>query len=174
MYNRPKTARILAQPFGSRRAPSNLGRVVTFIQFVARKLLHLAVGAFVDDFCCAECAKIAKSGFWAFKHLCRLLGFVTPDKKDQAPSISLALLGAEISLSRDAIRAQASTQRVLKIKGRIAHALRLNFLTPAAARKLRGKLGFYTSLLMGKLGRGIMGPLSLDSTTHEQPDYRTT
>ena len=169
--NRPYTARILAQPFGSRRSPSNWGRVVKFIQFVARKMLHLAVGAFVADVYCAEGAAIAKSGPWAFKHLCRLLGFVTSDKKDQAPSISLALLGAEISLSRDAIRAQASTQRVLKIQGHIAHALHLNCLPLAAARKLRGELGFYTSLLMGKLGSGAMAPLPLNSTTHAQPDY---
>ena len=31
--NLPYKSRILAQPFGSRRAPSNWGRLVTFIQF---------------------------------------------------------------------------------------------------------------------------------------------
>ena len=79
--NRPYTARILAQPLGSRGAPANWGRVVTFIQFVALKLLYIAVGAFVGDVYFAEDAKIANSGFWAFKQLCRLLGFNTSDKR---------------------------------------------------------------------------------------------
>ena len=51
--NLPYKSKILAQPFGSRRAPANWGKVVTFIQFVARRLLHLMVGAFVDDAYCA-------------------------------------------------------------------------------------------------------------------------
>ena len=41
--NRPYTARILVQPFGSRRAPANWGRVVTCIQFVAHKLIYVEV-----------------------------------------------------------------------------------------------------------------------------------
>ena len=51
--NRPYKSRILAQPFGSRRAPANWDRVATFIQFVALKLLCLAVGALVEDVYCA-------------------------------------------------------------------------------------------------------------------------
>ena len=77
------------------------------------------------------------------------------------PADGILLLGAEAPLLRDAIRAQASTKMVLKIKGRIAQALQLYFLTRAAASKLRGRLGFYTSLLMGGLRRGMMGPLIL-------------
>ena len=159
--NRPYTARILVQPFGSMRAPANWGLAVTFIQFVARKLIYLDVGAFAGDVYCAENVRIVNAGFWAFKQLCRLVGFNTSDKKDHAPSGDISLLGAEVYLLCDAIRAQAITQRVRKIKGHIDHALQLNFLTRAAARKLRGRLGFYTSLLMGKLGRGVMGPLIL-------------
>ena len=52
--NKPYTAEILVQPAGSRRDPSNWGRVVTFIQFIARELLTLVVGDFVDDVFCAE------------------------------------------------------------------------------------------------------------------------
>ena len=43
--NVPHKARILVQPFGSRRAPANWGRVVTFIQFPAKELQALTVGA---------------------------------------------------------------------------------------------------------------------------------
>ena len=71
-----------------------------------------------------------------------MAGFNTSDKKDQPPADYISLLGAEVSLLSDAIRAQASTQRVLKIKGHIAQALQLNCLTRSAARKLRGRPGF--------------------------------
>ena len=157
--NLPYKSRILVQPFGSRRAPANWGRVVTFIQFAALRLLNLVVGAFVDDVFCAEGAKIAKSGFWAFKQLCILLGFLTSNKKDQPPSTGITLLGADVTIFPTGIRAKASDQRVCRLQEHIAWVLRNGTLTPAAASKLRGKLGFFTSLLMGKLGRGMMGPL---------------
>ena len=61
--NRPYKSKILAQPFGSRRAPANWGRVVTFIQFLAYRLLRLTVVEFADDVYCTESAKLARSGF---------------------------------------------------------------------------------------------------------------
>ena len=64
-----------------------------------------------------------------------------------------------MSLLRDAIRDSAGRSRILKLRSHIAQALHLDFLTPDAASKLRGRLGFYASLLMGKLGRGMIGPL---------------
>ena len=87
--NKPYKARILVQPFGSRRAPANWGRVVTFIQFIAREILSLAVAAFVDDVFCDEPASAQTSGFWAFKRLSGLIGFFTSDKKDQRPTTAL-------------------------------------------------------------------------------------
>ena len=157
--SRPYKSRILAQSFDSRRAPANLDRVVTFVQFVALKLHYLAVGALVGDVYCAGNIPIAKSVFWAPKQLFLHIGFNTSDTKDQAPSSDLSLLVAEVSLLRDAIRAQAGRHRVLKLRSHVAQALQVNFLTPSAARELRGRLGFPTSLLMGKLGRGTMRPL---------------
>ena len=67
--NRPYESRILAQPFGSRRAPANWGRGVTFLQFLARRLLPLVMGAYVDDVFCSESNYMAKSGFRVFKRL---------------------------------------------------------------------------------------------------------
>ena len=157
--NQPYKCRILVQPFGSRRAPANWGRVVTFLQFLARKLLSLIVGAYVDDVFCTEGRAIAKSGFWAFKRLCALLGFNTSDKKDQRPSTQMHLLGAEVTLFDYSIRTRATDERAIKLRGIIAEILENGFLTPSGASKLRGRLGFYSSLLMGRLGRGMMGPL---------------
>ena len=69
------------------------------------------------------------------------------------------LLGSEVTLLKNAVRTRATDERAHKLRGHIAHALQTNHLTPAAASILRGRLGFYTSLLMGRLGRGMMGPL---------------
>ena len=151
--NQPYKCQILVQPFGSRRAPANWGRVVTFLQFLARRLLSLVVGAYVDDVFCSEGGFLAKSGFWAFKRLCAILGLITSDRKDQPPSTSMHLLGAEVTLMKQAIRTSATTERAQKLWDEIAGILRTSSLSPAGASKLRGGLGFYTSLLMGRLGR---------------------
>ena len=150
--NTPHNARILVQPFGRSRAPANWGRVVTFVQFLAKRLLFLALGAFVDDVYCAEPASLATSGFRAFERLADLLGFPASDKKDQPPNTSLVLLGALISIDKESFCASARPDRISKICGHIAQALQTNCLTPDAASKVRGRLGFYTPLLSGKLG----------------------
>ena len=67
--NWPYKCRMLAQPFRSRRAPSNWGRVVAFLQFLARVLLSLAVGAYVEDAFCSDSNYLVRSGFWAFRRL---------------------------------------------------------------------------------------------------------
>ena len=157
--NRPYKCRILVQPFGSRRAPANWGRVVMFLQFLARVLLPLAAGAYFDDVFCSDGRSLAKCGFWAFKRLCALLGFRTSDRKNQPPSVKMHLLGAEVSPLRDSIRTSATFERDRKLRDVISRIWLDGCLTPAGARKLRGRIGFYTSLLMGRLGRGMMGPL---------------
>ena len=60
---------------------------------------------------------------------------------------------------KNAIRTRPTDERARKLRDRIAQALHTNFLTPDAASKLRGRIGPPTSLLMGKLCRGMMGPL---------------
>ena len=157
--NRPYKSRILAQPFGSCRAPANWVRVATFLQFLARVLLSLAVGAYVEDVYCSESNYSAKSGFWDFKRMCSLLGPNASGSKDQPHSAAMHLLGAEVALLKNAIRTRATDDRERKLRGHIAQALYTNFLTPAAASKLRGRLGFPASLLMGVLRRGMTGPL---------------
>ena len=123
------------------------------------ELLYLVVGAFVADVYCAEDSSIVNSGFWASKQLCRILGFLTADKTGQIPSVPLTLLGAEVLLTVSEIQAGAIQGRISKLRDHIADVLRLNFLTPAEASELRCRLGFCTSLLMGKLGRCMMIPL---------------
>ena len=126
------------QPFVSRRALGNWGRVATFLQFAARGLSLPTLGAFVDDVYFAESAKAANSGFRAFKQLGSILGFNTSTKKDQPPETQMVLLRADVSLRDERAQATALTDRATKLMGHIALALQTNCLAPAAARKLRG------------------------------------
>ena len=135
---RPCKARVLAQPFGSRRAPANWGRVLTSLQFVARELLLVNTGSFADDVFGVEARRIAASGFWAFKQLCDLIGFPTSTKQDQPPSERMVLLGAEVSLRDTHVQAEVRSGRRDRLKTLILEALTADCLTPAAASKLRG------------------------------------
>ena len=157
--NKPYKARILAQPFGGRRAPANWGMVATFIQFLACERLSLTVSAFVGDVFRSEPASAETSSFWSFKRIAELVGFPTSDKQGQHPTTALHLLGDQVAIGSTSFCAAERLARVATLRGHIAQALRTNFLTPAAASKLRGKLGFYNALLAGKIGRGMMGPL---------------
>ena len=88
-----------------------------------------------------------------------LLDFPTSDKKGRPPDTKLVLLCAHIAIRQDSFCASARPDRIDKICDHIARALLTDCLTPEVASKLGGRLGFYTSLLSGKLGRGMMGPL---------------
>ena len=136
--NVPYKARILAQPFGSGRAPANWGRVVTSIQFLARQLLTLTVGAFFDDVYRAEPASEETSGFGGSKQLDGPIGFPTSEKKDHRPNKNIVLHGAQNSLGSTSFCANARPERINKRRADIAHALQTNRRTHAAASKLRG------------------------------------
>ena len=99
-----------------------------------------------------------KSGFWAFGRLCALLGFVTSDRKDRKHLKSMHLLGSDVTLLEQEVRTSTTAGRAQKLRGEIAAILETSALTPAGASKLRGRLRCFTSLLMGRLGRGMMGP----------------
>ena len=157
--NEPFNARILAQPSGSRMAPANWGIVGSFFKFLAARLLTLVIAAYVGDIFCCEPPATSTSGFRAFKALAELQGFPTSDKKGRPPTRDIYLLGAEVSLGGDAFQAPDRPERVAKLRGHIAQAIQTGWLSPEVARKLRGELGRYASLLEGKLGRGTMGQL---------------
>ena len=96
-------------------------------------------------------------GFWAFKQLFLTLGFHTPPKKDQPTTAEMVLLGYVAPIRDTFADAAVRDGSIAKTKSNISHDLSMNFLTPEAARKLwGGGLRFYTSVLPGKLGRGMM------------------
>ena len=108
---RPFMAEILVLPVGSRRAPSNWGRAVAFLQFLARELIGLAVGAFVEDVFCVDRSAVCQSGFCDFERFCAIVGFATSDKKDHPTCARTVLLGAEVQLPEHEILAAPRADR---------------------------------------------------------------
>ena len=93
-HSRPYKCKTPAQPFGNRRAPANRGRAVSFIQFLARRLLAMVARAYVDDVFFSESSFVVRSGFRASKRLCGLLSFVISGRKDQKLLKKMHFLGA--------------------------------------------------------------------------------
>ena len=58
----------------------------------------------------------------------------------------MTLLGDAAAPLFNAIRAKSGDRRIRKLRARIARAIQLNCITPVAASKLQGVLGFYKSL----------------------------
>ena len=95
----------------------------------------------------------ATCGYRGFKLLRRAVGLPTSTRKDATPPNRMLLPGADVSLSDGIIRESAPAGLASKIRPKIAHSLHSGRLSPASARRLLGKLGFYTSLLVGMIGR---------------------
>ena len=86
-------------PFGRRRALDNWERVASFLQFPMDKLLDLWLGICVDDCVCVEPESTIRPAMSAIKAICKLLGLMLHDRKDEPPCQSLLFLGAQITVS---------------------------------------------------------------------------
>ena len=152
----PMMATLRTQPFGSRRAPANWARVTTFLQFVLRKVFGVWLGIFVDDCYCVEPQGTITSSLWVVRELCAILGLELAHAKEKAPCTTIDILGAAIKLTHEDVTAQLTDQRRSDYLTLLRNVLRKNNLSPAAAAKIRGKLGFAQSMLFGKYGRAML------------------
>ena len=137
----------------------NWGKMVTFIQFLANEPLGSGAGAFADDVYFPEPLSESRDGFRSAILLAIVITTHRPPapssgRKDHVPPEEIVLPGALIRIGGESTQAAIRHERILKIQGRIAHALQLNCLSPGAASKLRGRIGLSTSILVGELRRG--------------------
>ena len=153
-------ATLRTQPFGSSRAPANWARLTSFAQFVLRKVFLVWLGVFVDDCYCVDPQSTIATALWVTRELCSLLGLVLAPDKEQPPTQALTLLGASIQLGRRHVSASLTEKRKTDYVALLKNILRRNSLSPEAAAKIRGKLGFAQSLMFGKYGRAILHEFS--------------
>ena len=156
----PHYATLRTQPFGSRRAPSNWARVTQFLKWALSKFFGITIAVFVDDVHASEPLSTCDSAFRTVKALCALLGLVLDPLKETAPTCSLNLLGAFISVHSGYVDASLPERRRDELRNDVQTVLKNNRLTPALAAKLRGRLGFAQSLMFGRVGRAHLAVLS--------------
>ena len=153
-------ASLRTQPFGSIRSPANWARLTSFVQFVLRKVFMVWLGVFVDDCYCVEPQSTITTALWVTRELCSLLGLELAPDKEQPPTQALTLLGASIQLGDRCVTASLAEKRKTDYTALLKNILRRNSLSPAAAAKIRGKLGFAQSLMFGKYGRALLHEFS--------------
>ena len=155
-----KAATLRTQPFGSRRAPKNWPRCTLFLKWVMANLFGVVVAVYVDDVFIIEPEETISSASECFKGACKILGFQLEISKEQAPTKTPSLLGADLSIMSKWITARLPERKRKDLINELNQTLQNGTLTPAQAAKLRGKLGFSQSLMFGRLGRAILAPLS--------------
>ena len=140
-------ATLRTQPIGSTRAPANWARVTSFVQFVLRKVILVWIGVFVDDCYCVEPQNTIASALWVTRELCALLGLRLEHSKQHLPEAAVNIIGASIHLGADLVTASIAAKRVEDYVGVLKGIIRRNNLSPVAAAKIRGRLGFAQSTL---------------------------
>ena len=157
---RPYSSLLRSQPFGSRRAPINWAHVAQFLKWVLEEFSNVVIAVYVDDIRGAEPLATAESAFATIKAVCALLGLVLDEKKDKPPGKTLELLGAQVAIGPDSIEASLPPRKVSELSADLDAIQKRGRLAPAAAAKLRGRLGFAQSLLFGRVGRAHLAPFS--------------
>ena len=156
----PHYATLKTQPFGSRRAPANWGRVTAFTKWVMSRLFACTVRVFVDGCFVTEPDATIWSAYEALNTVCDLLGLTLEPSKTTPPTDRLLLLGADIHIKISEITATLPDRKRTDIVTELRKILERNNLTPAEAAKMRGRLGYAQSLLFGRAGRAMLAPFA--------------
>lgn len=127
--------------------------------FLARRLLGIAIGHYVDDFIAIEPHNLAESSFQQFTRLSRLLGLRMKESKALAPNPSQKVLGVLMEVTQTEVVLRPHPSRCARVIAIIDCALQQNRLTSDDAQRLAGKLVFLTSTLFGQLGRAALAPV---------------
>ena len=123
-------------------------------------VFNIGIDVYVDDVFIVETAEAVGSAFHIFKAVWALLGFQLEDDKQQTPTKTPILLGAEITLTLNWITARLPGRKRKGLINETRQVLPNGQLAPSQAAKLRGRLGFSHSLLFGRMGRAWLNPLT--------------
>ena len=156
----PYWAEAKALPFGAKTAPLGWGRVASFVKKAISFYLGIPTGCFVDDLYCVIPRAIANEVASMIKEFLSILGFKMDPGKNQGPANIIELLGAWFKIDHETATVKATEKRKKKLVEEISQILTEKKLTPAKAARIRGKLGFFTTLCFGRVGRGAAKPIA--------------
>ena len=149
-----------ACPFGAAGSVYGWERVGHAVVAIIRKLLHMAVFRYVDDFFAPERQKSAGHALGCFARIVRaILGDFSLAARKLEHGTSLVVLGVELHMSRDTYFLRPSRPKVEKCIAVIKEALGCGVLHRGAAQKLAGRLSWSTQFIFHKLGRAMLRPI---------------
>ena len=158
-------AHVFGLPFGLTASVTQFVRVATLVRACARRLLALLVDLYIDDNLYVDPAASATSAAESLAFLYSLVGIPLKTAKHQPPAPANTALGVLVDISR-AHHATAPTASLALLPRRrddilaaLAAAADANYLSPADAATLYGKLHFAVAHAWGRPGRAALQPL---------------
>ena len=146
--------------FGSRRSPASWARITGFAQWVMLQLGSVFLAVYIDDCFTVEPAETAHSSLAVVRALNRALGLALAPEKCVYPAETLTLLGDNLTLAEAFVEATLPKRKAKDLMRSLRTTLQRGTLSPAAAAKLRGRLGWAQSLLFGRFGRAMLAPFT--------------
>ena len=153
-------AQVRALPFGPRRSPANWARLTLFVQWLLRTVLKVVLYVYIDDCFTIEPAATIDSADMAIRELNAILGLPLAPEKSFRPSAEVNLLGATVTLMNECVEATLPRKKRNELIHDLRQILMKGALSPAAAGKIRGRLGWAQSLLFGRFGRAHPAPFT--------------
>ena len=147
-------------PFGAKASVLNWERVGRFLCTVARRLLHIAMFEYVDDYFAAENPCVVEHAMQCFAKIVRaLLGSSAIAADKLMFGASLDILGVNVMLAWDRFAMRPSNEEMKKCLVVINLALAEGVLRPGCASKLAGRLQWACQYMFHRLGRAMVRPL---------------
>ena len=150
----------LALPFGAIASVHNWDRIGSLLCHLARRLLHLPVMRYVDDYFSCDRAECIDHALLCFMRLVRfLLGDTAVSASKSTSGMPLDILGLTVHVDNVGMTCHPSAQKVVKWSTWLQQASDSGSLAPGLASKLAGALSWASQNVFHRLGRAMLRPL---------------
>ena len=150
----------LSLPFGAVASVHHWERIGEFIKTVARRLLHLPVLRYVDDFFAAELAGCEEHSKNIFARLVRcMLGRDSIAGRKLLHGNPLPILGVAVEINLGGITFIPEPDKLEKWRKQIKAALDCGHLCGGEASRLAGRLAFSSQKAFRRIGRAMLQPI---------------
>ena len=154
------TAQHLGLPFGAVASVHHWERCGELIKAIARRILHLPVLRFVDDFFTADRRESTAHAMHIFARLVRcLLGPTAIAAHKLQHANPLPVLGINVKVSSVGAIFWPEPEKIVKWIAQIEAALKAKRLDGGEASRLAGRLSFGSQHIFRKLGRAMLVPI---------------
>jgi len=150
----------LGMPFGTTSAGHSWHRLANVVVAVARRIVRVMVGRYVDDFFGCDLAMSKKSGGWCIDVLVQLFGIPLDPEKSHEYDAVVELLGVLISprIDQQLVSVQVTAEKAQKwIKG-LEDRLECDSCDAGMSGKFAGRLSFACCVAADRVGRNFIGP----------------